>query len=174
MKDREKSIRGHEDVFAAVEAIAALAQGRDVTLLKYKRLSDDAFAPRYATDGAACYDLFAVNDGSVHGGLSYEFSTGIAFEVPRTHVMLVFSRSGHGFHNDIRLSNCVGVIDSDYRGEVKVKLASDAHASTVCHVKKGDRIAQAMLVPIPACALMEVSELSDTARGTGGFGSTGN
>lgn len=171
-KDMKK--RGHSDIFSAVEALDAILQGRDVTLLKYKRLSDAAFAPRYATDGSACFDLFATHDGVVHGRLSEEFSTGLAFEIPRTHVMLIFSRSGHGFTRAVRLANCVGVIDSDYRGEVKIKLTSDAHAETQCHVKAGDRIAQAMLVPIPACALVEVETLTDTVRGDGGFGSTGN
>lgn len=172
MDHQEMKERGHTDIFSAVEAMQHILQGRDVTLLKYKRLSDAAYAPRYATDGSGCFDLFATSSGvvSAHGET---FTTGLAFEIPRTHVMLVFSRSGHGFKHDVRLSNCVGVIDSDYRGEVKVKMVCDIAIGGM-HVKAGDRIAQAMLVPIPACALVEVETLSDTARSTGGLGSTGN
>ena len=87
-------------------------------------------------------------------------------------MLLIYSRSGHGFKNDIRLANCTGVIDSDYRGEVKVKLTSDGDCDFA--VNAGDRIAQAMLIPVPKVELMAVTELSDTERGTGGFGSTGN
>ena len=95
--------------------------------------------------------------------------------------MLIFSRSGHGFNNDVRLSNCVGVIDSDYRGEVRVKLRNDQQSHlganpenlTILTVKPGDRIAQALVLPIPSVELVEIGELSTTARGDGGFGSTG-
>lgn len=159
-------------LMAALSEIGNHAYGRDVTALKYKRLSADAFAPRYATDGSACFDLMACTQGSIEAGDAKNFSIGLAFEIPATHVMLIFSRSGMGVNDGLRLSNCVGVIDSDYRGEVGACLRNDGrfHYS----VKPGDRIAQAMLVPIPYVALVEVDELSDTARGTGGLGSTGN
>jgi dUTP pyrophosphatase len=88
--------------------------------------------------------------------------------------MLIFSRSGHGFKNNIRLSNCTGVIDSDYRGEVQVKLASDDPDGAVFSVAHGDRIAQAMVLPIEQVSFEEVTELSTTERGEGGFGSTGS
>jgi dUTP pyrophosphatase len=86
--------------------------------------------------------------------------------------MLIFSRSGHGFKNDVRLSNCVGVIDSDYRGEVQIKLSNDGGDHFT--INNDDRIAQAMLVKLPWVELIEVDELSETARGTNGFGSTGS
>lgn len=159
-------------LMAAMSEIGSHAYGRDVTALKYKRLHADAFAPRYATDGSACFDLMATCDGRVLMGASFHVGTGLAFEIPATHVMLIFSRSGHGFKNGVRLANCVGVIDSDYRGEVGATLTNDGGENF--HFKKGDRIAQALLVPIPYVALVEVDELSDTARGAGGFGSTGN
>jgi dUTP pyrophosphatase len=163
--------------------------------LKVKRLHPDAVLPKYATEGAACFDLAAVgvhgltmaeteflhrrgywDDGvAIIGGRqhdnSYTFRTGLAFEVPPGWVMLIYSRSGHGFKNDVRLSNCVGVIDSDYRGEVSVKLRCDGAANM--RIQGGDRIAQAMLVQVPQVQLVEVDELTDTARGAGGFGSTG-
>lgn len=85
--------------------------------------------------------------------------------------MMVYSRSGHGFKSDVRLANCVGVIDSDYRGEVKVKLTNDGNE--YMQVNEGDRIAQAMIIPVEQVKFIEVAELSDTERGTGGFGSTG-
>jgi dUTP pyrophosphatase len=144
----------------------------NAALLKYKRISAESFAPRYATDGSACFDLMAHEKATIEAGCALNFGTGLAFEVPPTHVMLVFSRSGMGVKQRMRLSNCVGVIDSDYRGEVSVSLHNDG-ALAYC-VEPGDRIAQAMLVPIPYAVLVEADELSETARGTGGLGSTGN
>src|SRR5690606_14138784 len=102
----------------------------------------------------------------VNDGRPVTFATGLAFEVPPGWVMLIFSRSGHGFNSNTRLANCVGVIDSDYRGEVKVKLTSDGG---FLKVYDGDRIAQAMLVPAVAVQLVEVDKLSATDRGEGGF-----
>lgn len=141
--------------------------------LKIKKLHPDAVVPQYQTAGAACFDLHAVHDGDLHfaGEESHAFSTGLAFEVPPDHVMLVFSRSGHGFKHAVRLSNCVGVVDSDYRSDVMVKLIADDGGWL--SVRKGDRIAQAMIVPIPRVEFEVVEELTTTERGTGGFGSTG-
>ena len=162
--------------------------------LKVKKLHPDAIIPKYATAGAACFDLHAItpNDVSLsdmevfdrhgvnmldsfkfNGAGSHTFSTGLAFEIPEGHVMLVFSRSGHGFKNDVRLSNCVGVVDNDFVGEVKVRLSMDHGLSPTLTVRHGDRIAQAMILPIPSVTLVEVDELKETERGTGGFGSTG-
>lgn len=146
--------------------------------LKIKRLSERAILPVYATEGAACFDLHAClpDNVAMHrppGALdaSVVVPTGLAFEVPEGHVMLIYSRSGHCFNENTRLANCVGVIDSDYRGEVQVKLTRDDGGGL--HFVHGSRIAQAMIVPIPRVELIEVDELSDTERGTGGFGSTG-
>ena len=136
--------------------------------LRVKRLHPDAKLPTYATAGAACFDLAALVGGDVDP--TGAFGTGLAFEVPADHVMLVFSRSGHGFNRDVRMANCVGVIDSDYRGEIMVKLTADGAPTEVA---AGDRIAQAMVLPIHQFAFQEVDELSSTERGEGGFGSTG-
>lgn len=146
--------------------------------VKIKKLSPTAIVPTYATYGAACFDLYAddldgeffstdvdVNDPLICG-------TGLSFEVPQDHVMLIFSRSGHGFKYGVRLSNCVGVIDSDYRGEVKVKLTADEEERELI-VNRGDRIAQAMILPVERVQFEVSDELSETERGTGGFGSTG-
>lgn len=86
--------------------------------------------------------------------------------------MMVYSRSGHGFKSDTRLANCVGVIDSDYRGELMVKLTYDGNECGEL-IQPGDRIAQAMIIPVEQVQFELADELSDTERGTGGFGSTG-
>ncbi len=143
--------------------------------MRVKRLNADAIVPQYATPGAACFDLHSTDQGMVSKDAALVLGTGLAFEIPQDHVMLIFSRSGHGFKNDVRLSNCVGVIDSDYRGEVKVKLAKDGPDGIrgVMSVEKGERIAQAMVIPVQRVVLECADDLSATERGDGGFGSTG-
>lgn len=146
--------------------------------IKIKKLHPDAIIPKYATIGSACFDLCALlktNNSfetiSVALAEPRVFRTGLSFEVPRGYAMLIFSRSGDGFRRNVRLANCVGVIDSDYRGEVMVKLSNDGGGwSEYSH---GDRIAQAMIIPVPDVNFIEVNELTETERGTGGFGSTG-
>jgi dUTP pyrophosphatase len=140
--------------------------------IKIKKLHPNAVVPQYATAGAACFDLVCVNDVTITPGREHvALKTGLAFEIPEGYVMKVYSRSGHGFKNGIRLANGTGIIDSDYRGEVMVKMHNDG-ASAV-HVSAGERIAQAMIEPVKQVAFEVVEELSDTARGSGGFGSTG-
>ena len=139
--------------------------------VKIKKLHPDALMPQYGSNGAACFDLHTVKGGFV---TNYSvFDTGLAFEIPEGHVMLVFSRSGHAFKSDTRLANCVGVIDHDYRGEVKVKLRCDSNINSLS-IQAGDRIAQAMIVPYPKVEFVWADDLSDTERGEGGFGSTGS
>lgn len=140
--------------------------------LKIKKLHPGAMVPTYGTEGAACFDLYALKGGEVHGGEAATFRTGIAVEVPDSFAMMVYSRSSHGFKNGIRLANVVGVIDSDYRGEVMVRLHNDK-VGYFYEVKAGERIAQAMLVFVPTVSMVEVGELGETQRGEGGFGSTG-
>lgn len=145
-------------------------------ILRVKRVHPDAILPQYQTAGAACFDLHAVlEDGPVfiHPGEPYDFRIGLAFEVPQHWVMLVYSRSGHGFKSGTRLANCTGVIDSDFRGEMHVKLTQDPGALSSLMVNHGDRVGQCMLVPAPQWRLLEVDELSVTARGENGYGSTG-
>ena len=143
--------------------------------LKIKKLHPDAIIPQYATKGAACFDLHAVSEGKITPAMPVMFKTGLSFEIPEGWVMLIFSRSGHGFNSAVRLSNCVGVIDSDYRGEVKVKLTCDDLSEEIppLRINPGDRIAQALLVPSCRVTFNFAEELTDTARGAGGFGSTG-
>ena len=150
--------------------------------LKVKKLDKAAILPVYATPGAACFDIHALapwgspdwdnmEERRVHDFNPLTLRTGLAFEIPEGHVMLVFSRSGHGFKNDIRLANCVGVIDSDYRGEIGVGLVN--LGSEPYTVQPGDRIAQLMVVPVVRPVLVQAEELDETDRGAGGFGSTG-
>lgn len=144
--------------------------------MKFKKLHPDAVAPTYATAGSACFDLKAVGcpvNTPINADDHRTFRTGLAFEIPQDHVMLIFSRSGHGFNNSIRLSNCTGVIDADYRGEVQVRLRSDDNMGNVFLVSPGDRIAQGMVIPVSQVQFVEATELGASARGTGGFGSTG-
>jgi dUTP pyrophosphatase len=139
--------------------------------VKVKKTKDYAKMPVYATSGAACFDLYGQAETSLKGR-SVIYNTGLSFEIPSGYVMLVFSRSGHGFNKDVRLANCVGVIDSDYRGEVRVKLTHDKKGPVP--VGDGSRIAQAMVLPVPFVELVEAEELSETKRGEGGYGSTGS
>lgn len=144
--------------------------------LRIKKLHPDAILPKYQTAGAACFDLHACLPGSDLAASTCKpatvcIPTGLAFEIPEGHVMLVYSRSGHGFKDLTRLVNAVGVIDSDYRGEVQVKLIRDDGGSLF--FTHGARIAQAMIIPVQQVQFVEVDELSSTNRGTGGFGSTG-
>lgn len=141
--------------------------------VKIKKLNPEAVTPAYATPGSACFDLYSLDEGMVLPASSKTFATGLAFEIPEGHVMLIFSRSGHGFNHAVRLSNCVGVIDSDYRGEVKVKLHND-RIDEGFYVVKGSRIAQAMIIATQEVRFEVVDELDTTERGTGGFGSTGD
>ena len=136
--------------------------------------------PVYASAGAACFDLqacFADKEdfATLFLGESLTVGCGWAFQIPEGHVMLVFSRSGHAFKHGVRLANSVAVIDSDFRGEVQIKLTREHDASgTPLVVHHGDRIAQAMLLPLPRVVLLEVDELGETARGEAGLGSTGS
>jgi dUTP pyrophosphatase len=141
--------------------------------VKLKKISPLAVTPFYASAGAACFDLVAAIDHpvTINPHSSENLGTGLCFELPEGYVMLVYSRSGHGFKSHLRFVNCVGVIDSDYRGEVRVGLANDGITPYI--VQPGERIAQAMVIPCPQVNLVEVKELSSTERGTGGFGSTG-
>ncbi len=142
--------------------------------VKVKKLREDAVIPKFATSGSACFDLVALDSADFYGPEigPKAMGTGLAFEVPEGHVMLIFARSGLATNMGLRPANCVGVIDSDYRGEVIVQLHSDRLAMQ--HITPGTRIAQAMIIKLPEYELVEADTLSDTERGSGGFGSTGS
>ena len=130
--------------------------------------------PKFATAGAACMDLCACIDAPVtlEAGARTLIPTGIAIALPSAeYVALVFARSGLGIRQGVCLSNGVGVIDSDYRGEIGVGLVNLGQSAYT--VQPGDRIAQLMVTPVVQPTVVQVSELDDTDRGAGGFGSTG-
>ncbi|MBQ1675669.1 MAG: dUTP diphosphatase [Oscillospiraceae bacterium] len=139
-----------------------------------QRIGQDIPAPHFATAGAAAMDLCACVDEPVTlaAGARALIPTGIAIALPDPgYVALVFARSGLGIKKGVCLSNGVGVIDSDYRGEIGVGLVNLSGESYT--VQPGDRIAQLMVVPVVQPAISFVDELDETQRGRGGFGSTG-
>lgn len=147
-------------------------------LLKIKALSEkiglEIPLPHYASNGAAGMDLHACIDAPVllpPGGRDL-IPTGIAISLPEpNYVALVFARSGLAIRDGITLSNAVGVIDSDYRGEVKVGLVNLSEKPY--SITPGDRIAQLAVLPVLQAEIALVAELDETVRGAGGFGSTG-
>ena len=127
--------------------------------------------PKFATAGAACMDLCACIDAPVtlEAGARALIPTGIAIALPSAdYVALVFARSGLGIKQGVCLSNGVGVIDSDYRGEIGVGLVNLGQSAYT--VQPGDRIAQLMVTPVVQPTVVQVSALDDTDRGAGGFG----
>ena len=142
-------------------------------IVKIRKLNPNAQTPTYGSEGAACFDFYACIDTpvTINPKSSVNLPTGLQFEIPEGYVMLMYSRSGHGFKNTLRFVNSVGVIDSDYRGEVRIGLFNDGITPYV--VKPQERLAQAMIVPVSKISFLTVENLTDTKRGTGGFGSTG-
>lgn len=132
-----------------------------------KLLQPEARLPERATAGAACIDLHAVS--CYDRGVYIEYGTGIALEIPAGYVGLLFPRSSIS-NTGQHLANSVGVIDSDYRGEVKVRMYRTG--SFLRRYDIGQRCAQLMVLPVPALQFQQVHELSSTERGEGGFGST--
>lgn len=138
--------------------------------LRVKRLDDTAILPRRASFGAVGYDLYCHEDVSIHPGHRQLVPTGIAIVLPRGTYGRVAPRSGFAVKHGINVG--AGVIDPDYTGEVKVLLFN--HGSDVFEVKKGERVAQLVLERCETPPVEEVGALEETARGAGGFGSTGD
>ena len=150
--------------------------------MKVKKLDERAIMPSQAKSGDAGYDLVAIDDGTIspeHGFIEYR--TGIAIEVPEGFHTEIFPRSSISKY-DLALANSIGLVDGGYRGEVLVrfKYAPPFHADgtslldrPIIRYKKGDKIAQLVVRQTVHVGIEEVEELSDTARGAGGFGSTG-
>ncbi len=143
-------------------------------LVKVKKVREDAMIPKYATDSAAGMDLHACLDSAEVKIVPSEtvlISTGISMEIPEGYVGLIYARSGLASKAGLAPANKVGVVDSDYRGEIMVALHNHSAKTTV--VKKGERIAQFIITPYFHAELEEVEELNNTERGNNGFGSTG-
>ncbi|MBE6726723.1 MAG: dUTP diphosphatase [Ruminococcaceae bacterium] len=141
--------------------------------VKLKKLRPDARMPVYQTDGAACCDLTAAGDPvTVEPGARALIPTGLAMDFGnRDYAALIFARSGLASKKGLTLSNGVGVIDADYRGEIKVAVVNLGKEPV--EILPGDRIAQMGFFPVARALFEEVSELDETERGDGGFGHTG-
>ena len=140
--------------------------------VKIKKLHPDAVIPSYAKAGDAGMDLTAVGieKESIPPKGIVTFRTGLAIEIPEGHVGLLFPRSSV-YKTGMTLSNCVGVIDSGYRGEIMMKYFRNGFHE---EYEVGDRIGQLIIMPYPEVQFEEVTELSSTDRGAGGYGSTGS
>jgi dUTP pyrophosphatase len=141
--------------------------------LQIKKLDDNADVPERKTSGAAGMDLTACISSplTIGPGSREAVKTGIAMAVPEHFACFIYARSGLAVKHGITLSNCVGVIDSDYRGEITVGLINESSEPYV--IQPHERIAQAVISPVEAPVINVVDELPPTARGDGGFGSTG-
>ena len=142
--------------------------------VQIKKLRPDARVPFFASSGAAGCDLYACIDGGsavIPPQSAVKIGTGIAAAIPEGYFGAVFARSGLAAKQGLRPSNCVGVIDSDYRGEYIVALYNDSAEPQT--VRSGDRIAQLVVLPCMSVEFEETDRLPDTQRGTGGFGSSG-
>jgi dUTP pyrophosphatase len=146
---------------------------RDPVRVAVKRLShgEGLELPKYATDGAAGMDVLSAEDVTIAPGARHAVATGLALAIPAGYEIQVRPRSGLALKHGISVPNTPGTIDSDYRGELKVILIN--HGGEPFAIARGDRVAQLVLAPVVQAAWDEVDALDDTARGAGGFGSTG-
>lgn len=143
-------------------------------MVNVKKLRDDAIIPTQGSQYAAGYDLYAAIDTpiTIKSEETVKIGTGLAFELPEGFFAGIFARSGLATKQGLRPANCVGVVDCDYRGEVIVAIHNDSNRNAV--IAPGDRIAQMILLPYQSMEFTEVNDLSETDRGDGGFGSSGN
>ncbi len=137
-------------------------------MIQFKKLNDTAIIPRRTSEGAAGFDIYCNDFVTLRPGVHCLLSTGIAMAIPHGWVGLIWPRSGLAAKHGINV--LAGVVDADYRGEVKASLIN--HGQDTVEFKPGDRIAQILFQPVLLQSI-EVTELSDTVRGDGGFGSTG-
>ena len=144
-----------------------------MSTIRVKKLKDNAILPTYGSAGAAGADLYACLDETVTilPGETAWIPTGIALEVPVGCAGLVYARSSLGVKRGLAPANKVGVIDSDYRGEIRVVLLN--HGKEPQTIFSGERVAQFIITPVLTPSYEEAEDLSDTQRSTGGFGSTG-
>ena len=142
--------------------------------VRIKKLNDKAIIPSYGSEYAAGADLYACLDGDIviEPHATAVIPTGIALELPVGYAGLIYARSGLATKKGLAPANKVGVVDCDYRGEVKVALHN--HSAVSQSVSVGERIAQLVITPYITAQFVQSDELSDTVRGAGGFGSTGS
>ena len=144
-----------------------------MSTIAVKKLRENAMLPTYGSAGAAGADLYACLSEKViiAPGQTLLIPTGVALEVPKGCAGLIYARSSMGVKRGLAPANKVGVIDSDYRGEIMVALHN--HGASSQEIAPGERIAQMLITPVLTPQYVQVEELTDTARGAGGFGSTG-
>ena len=141
--------------------------------IKVKKLNENAILPTRGSEYAAGYDLYACGEGwAIPPHKTMKIGTGLAFELPDETFAAIFARSGLATKQGLRPANCVGVCDSDYRGEYIVAIHNDT--DELKNIESGDRIAQMVLMPYIPMTFIESEELSESGRGEGGFGSTGS
>ena len=140
--------------------------------LKIKKLDEKAIIPTYGTEYSAGADLYALldEDLEIKPGETIMIKTGLAMAIPTGYAGLIYARSSLGSKKGLAPANKVGVIDSDYRGEIKVPLFNQSKETQI--ISKNERIAQIIFTPYLKVNFQETDELDDTTRGTGGFGST--
>ena len=142
--------------------------------INIKKLYEDTIIPTRGTDEAAGYDLYAhldVDSIELAPGETKMIGTGIALEIPSGYFAAIFARSGIASKRNLRPANCVGVIDSDYRGEIKVPIYNDSNVNQGLENK--ERVAQMVIMPYLSVTFNEVEELTESNRDKDGFGSTG-
>jgi len=139
--------------------------------IKVKKLQNNAVVPTQGSKFSAGYDLYSAEQITIAPGKTGTVHTGLAVEIPNGTWLGIYARSGLATKQGLRPANCVGVVDSDYRGEVMVALHNDS--DTIWVIEAGTRIAQAILHRVNSMEFEVVDKLSDTDRGEGGFGSTG-
>ncbi len=141
--------------------------------VKIKKLSEKAIMPTKGSVDAAGADLYALCEENIviEPGETVMIGTGLAMELPRDTVGLIYARSGIASKRGLAPANKVGVVDNDYRGEIKVALHN--HSTKTQVIENGERIAQLVVMPYYSAIFTEIDELSETCRGDGGFGSTG-
>lgn len=141
--------------------------------VKVKKLNEKAILPIYSSKSAAGADLCALLDETVTvaPGETVFVKTGLALEIPEGYVGLIYARSGLACKRGVAPANKVGVIDSDYRGEIMVALFN--HGENAQNIEPGERIAQIVITPYLTADFIQVEEITDTERASGGFGSTG-
>lgn len=147
--------------------------------VKFEKLSEYAITPTQATEGSAGFDLYAIDDATIGPGETVVIDTGLKFEIPDGYFMYISSKSGLARNHGLLVLNSPALIDSDYRGEVSIILHKvnnvvipDMDGQSY-YVRKGDKIAQFIILPYPKVSLVEGKVDVNTERGEGGFGSTG-
>ena len=149
-----------------------IRKGDECNTIKFKKLSDDAIIPQYMTEGSVGFDIYSTNSFVLEPQGSGMVTTGLSVQIPTNTELTIRQRSGLSKLHPNYIAIGIGTIDQDYRGEIMIPVINH-NPGTAFIINVGDRIAQGIVSPIIRCVIEEVDELSDTARGKGGFGSTG-